>query len=220
MTLIYSAPEWFFNYAVTLELFFAIISLVIALFSYKLFRITNQHQSKLLGSSFFMISMAYFIQSAFNLAIVSKFNQTISTALGFQSISIFDLFGVYTHIIFMIAGFAVLSYMTFGVENKMLLAFIITVSIIPLFFGKDIYLMYYLISTIYLAFIFLYFIRNYFEKKQPLTLMIPIAFLFLLFGSAHYFISVDHSMFYVISHFLELVAYLLILINFYLVLKK
>ena len=70
-----------------------------------------------------------------------------------------------------------------------------------------------------MIFITWHFIKNYMNKKHPNTLLIALAFLFLLFGSFHFLISVDHQLFYAIGHILELFAYLLILLNLYLVRK-
>jgi hypothetical protein len=50
-------------------------------------------------------------------------------------------------------------------------------------------------------------------------MLVAAAFLFLLFGRAHFIMSVDHELFYALGHILELVAYIFILWNFYLVRK-
>jgi hypothetical protein len=48
---------------------------------------------------------------------------------------------------------------------------------------------------------------------------VVLAFTFLLFGSLHYLLSVDHAIYYVIGHVLELFAYLCILANLIMVLR-
>ena len=54
---------------------------------------------------------------------------------------------------------------------------------------------------------------NFMKSKQPRQLFIILAFAFLLFGRAHFVLAVNHSLFYVIGHVLELFAYALILAN-------
>ena len=81
-------------------------------------------------------------------------------------------------------------------------------------------LAYYILSSIYLALISWHYIQNFLSNRQTKTLLVALAFIFLFFGSFHFFMSVNHELFYVIGYFLELLAYLLILANLYLVLKK
>jgi len=58
------------------------------------------------------------------------------------------------------------------------------------------------------------------RRKQKKNLLVLLAFCFLLFGSVHFLVSVNHALFYVIGHFLELIAYVLILTNLLLLMKK
>jgi hypothetical protein len=116
-------------------------------------------------------------------------------------------------------GFIVLMYMTFKTRSKSIWA-MIAISTAAILLSPNPFLIFYLIETICLLFISLYFCADYMHKKQPLTLVVSLAFLLLLFGSVHFFLSVNHQAFYVIGHFLELLAYLLILANLYMVLKR
>jgi hypothetical protein len=214
------APPWFFRYDVALELLFAVIALMVSIFAFKIYKVTNQNQIKLFGISFSLISISYFIQSIFNYLIISKAKENIYMIFKIQSIAWFDSMGLYAHIIFMTIGLAVLAYMTFRTKKIRILWLIITMSLLGIFLSVNPFYTFFLFSTIYLVFLSWHFITNYLQNKQWKTLLIVVAFLFMLFGSVHFLVSVNHQLFYVIGQILELFAYSLIFINFYLVRKK
>lgn len=219
MSLAYLAPSWFYGYDVILELLFAVITLVVALFAFRVYKKTDQRPVRLFGISFLLISISYIIQSIFNFLIISEMNRQICTMIKLNSIAFFNLLGIYTHMLFMTLGLVILIVMTCKAKKR-ILWLLLLISILGIFFSSNSLYMFFLFSTIYLAFISFHFIKNYLNKKKTNSLLIALAFLFLLFGNFHFIISVDHALFYAIGHILELAAYMLIATNLYLVLKK
>src|SRR3989344_1468178 len=195
MPALYS-PSWFTGYDVLFELFFAIISLAIAFFAYKIYTLSDQRPVKLLSISFLLISLSYAARS-----------------LPFKE------FSVYAHVILFLTGLAILLTATLR-PKKATLCTLIAVTLGSLVLISNILLAYYILSSVYLALISWHYIQNYLSNRQTKTLLVALAFIFLFFGSFHFFMSVNHELFYVIGYFLELLAYLLILANLYLVLKK
>jgi len=214
------APTWFYGFDVGFELSFAVISLVISLFAFNIYRKTSQRPVKLFGISFFLISLSYFIQSILNFLIVSSLNENVCNMMKVMSVSVFEYLGILTHIIFMTFGLSILFYATLKDKRLRILWFLMIVSLSAILFSRNTLYMFFLISTIYLVFISWHFILNYLKNKQAKTLLVAAAFVFLLFGSFHFLISVNHQLFYVIGHILEFFAYAFILINFYLVQRQ
>lgn len=220
MVLSYLSPSWFFGYDVFLEILFAITAIIISLFAFKIYKATNQNQIKLFGISFAFISLSYVLQSIFNYLAIEELNETYNLLSEMQTIIWFKAIGLYAHMLFMIIGLAILVYMTFKTKKIRVLWLLIVISLLGIFFSINMLYMFFLFSSIYLLILLFYFANNYFQNKQKKTLLIATAFLFMFFSSVHFLISVDHQLFYAIGHILELVAYILILINFYLVLYK
>lgn len=214
------APPWFFGWDVILELSFAFILLIVSINAFKIYKKTSQDSVKYMGLSFAFISFSYFIQSLFNYLIITKSNENVCRAIRIESVSAFDTYGIFIHMFFMTVGLAILAFMSFKSEKLRILWLLLVISILGIFLSKNSIYIFFLFSSIYLIFITTHFISNYLKNKQNKTLLIAIAFLCLLFGSIHYMFSVNHQLFYVLGHILELIAYLLILSNLYLVLKK
>ncbi|MFA6461553.1 MAG: hypothetical protein WCV90_04745 [Candidatus Woesearchaeota archaeon] len=209
------------EYDVVLELLFGIISLVLSLFAFRVYKRTSQRQTKLFGIAFMFMSLSYFTQSLFNFLIISTAKGAVCKAAYVPIFNWYNFLGVYTHIILMTIGLVVLTYMTLKVQKPMLLWMMLLISLTALFFSEEHFFTVFLIlSTIYFIFISIHFVNNYRKNRDRKSLVIALAFLFLLFGSINFIFCDQAELFYLIAHLLALIAYLFILWDFYLVLKK
>ena len=213
-------PEWFFGYDIFLELAFAIITLVVSFYAFKIYKLSGQRQSKLFGTAFLFISISYFIQSFLNFFRISVLDENICEALKIVSVNFLNTTGIYTHIIFFGIGLITLTYMTLRIKNAKTYSLLAILFLLSILFSSNTLFLFYLLSSILLIYIVTHYLINYLKNKQTKTLLVLVAFAFLLFGSIHFIFSVNHGLYYVIGHFLELIAYLLILINLILVVKK
>ncbi len=209
------------GYDVILELLFGVISLMVALFAFRVYLRTSQRQAKLFGIAFSFISLSYFVQSLFNYLIFSKAHTAVCKSVTAPLFAWYNFLGVYTHIILMTIGLVVMVYLTLKVQNPLLLTFMLLTSLVALFFSEEhFFIVFLILSTVYFIFICIHFLRNYRKNKEKKSLLIALAFLFLLFGSINFIFCTQGELFYTIAHLLALVAYLFILWDFYLVLKK
>lgn len=218
MSQVFLTPTWFCSYDALFHLVSAVIALVLAIFSFKLFRLTDQKQAKFFGISFLLISAAYFIKVIFNFLILSELSQQVPGKI--VQIVALDYWGTYLHNVVVLSGFLLLLYMTFCIENKNALAAMIIFALIAITFSQNPFATFYLISTVSLLFISGHFIKNYFRQRHHLAFISALAFTSLLIGNVHFFMSVSHESAYVAGHLFELFAYILILVNFYMVFKK
>lgn len=217
---IYLVPSWFFGYDIVFELAFAIITLVVSIFAFRIYKLTDQRQSSLFGISFLFISISYFIQSFLNFAIISRLNEGICRVMNISSVNILNNIGIYANMFFFISGLLTLTFMTLKERSMKSYSLVVVLILLSLVFGSFKLHLFYLLASILLIYISVHYFWNYIRNRQLKTLIVFIAFIFLLSSTVHFIFSVNHSAYYVLGHFLELVAYLLILINLILVVKK
>lgn len=217
---IFNAPDWFIGYDIFLELAFAVITAFVSWHAFKVYKITSQNKSRLFGISFAFISISYFMQSFLNYSIVSNLNQNICEAIKLNNLVLLNNVGALIHTVFFIIGLLTLVYMTLNIKSQKAFLLLGAIIFTALFYSAGTFLAFYTLSSILLLFIVVHYFENYLHHKQLKTLLSLAAFIFLLFGSVHYLLSVNHAVFYVISHILELIAYLLILADLILVVKK
>ena len=216
----YFSPEWFFGYDIILELIFMVIILTVSYYSLKIYKLSGQREAKLFSLAFFFIAASYFIQSVVIFSIISTLNQSISLALKVMRVESINITGFFLQRFLFLLGLVTLVYMILKIKDKKLYFLLVLLTLIPLLFSPNMSYTFYLLSSIFLVYVTSHYLVNYIRHKQKKTLLVLAAFSFLLFGSIHFLISVNHSLFYVIGHFLEFIAYTLILINLILVIKK
>lgn len=217
---IYLISGWFFGWGIIFKLFFALISLSVSLYAFKIYKLSKQNQPKLFGFAFLFFSLSYFIQSFLNFAIISKLNQNICDFLKIQTVETLNILGMYTHMILFMIGIVTLIYMTLNITNKKLYSLILTISLLFILIPQNNLYAFYLLSSIFLIYIFTHYLSNFLKNKQTKTLLISTAFAFLLFGNLHFIFAINHALLYILGNFLELIAYLLILSNLILILKN
>ena len=215
----YLVPLWFLGYDVAFEAAFAIIALLVSFYAFKVHRISGQTQPRLFAWSFLFISASYFVQSVLNLIVVSELNESIHEALGWSDASWLNDVGMYLHILLFITGLVTLTYMTLNVRSRKTYSLIVVLVLLTLFVSMNRLLIFYVISSVLLIYVLLHYAANFWYNRQAKTLLVLAAFALILFGSIHFTLSVNHSLYYVIGHFLGLIAYLLILLNLILVVK-
>jgi len=220
MANLFLIPKWFFGYGVAFELIFAVITLAVAIYSFRVYKLSNQNQPKLFGIAFLFFSISYFIQSILNYFIISEIAQNISAVMKLQSVTLFNTIGIYVHMFFFIIGLVTLAYMTLKIKSLKTFALLIMMYLLTFFLIDDKIPLFYVMSSLLLVFISIHYLFNFIKNKKPRNFLVLLAFLFILFGNLHFIFAVNHTIYYVIGHFLDLVAYILILVNLLLILKN
>ena len=77
----------------------------------------------------------------------------------------------------------------------------------------------YLLSTVLLGFIVYYYLTNYWNNRKTTTLLVPVAMTLLFVGYLFFTLALDNAVYYVIGHVLELLAYVIVLINLLIILR-
>jgi hypothetical protein len=217
MVLASFSPAWFFGYDIVLEACFALVSIAVALFSFSLYRRTGQRLVKYFSIAFTLISVSYMIQTLINYFIFAELSENVSRLVKLQTVSALNNVGMMVHIFLMTLGLSILLYTTLKDKRQRTLWLLVLMPLAAVFFSINTLYVFYAMSSIMLAFMLWHYILNYLENRQPHILLVALAFTFLFFGSFHFLVSVNHHLFYAIGHILELFAYILILINLYLV---
>lgn len=212
--------NWFFGYDIVLELFFAFITLLVSIYSFKVYKLSKQNHPRLFGLAFLSFSIAYFIQSILNYLILSELNKTVCTAIKLQDVGILTNLGMISHMVFFLIGLITLTYMTLKIKSKTTYFILLISSFISFFLVINKIYWFYVFASLLLIFIAGFYFSNFIKHKQGKTFIVFLAFLFLLFGNIHFIFSVNHLLYYEIGHFLELLAYFLVLTNILLVLKN
>jgi hypothetical protein len=211
-------PGWFLGYDVALHLAFAIITLIVSIFAFKIYRLSGQRQPRLFATAFFFVSMAYLLNAMLHFLMLSKLNDNVCSAFKLASAAMLELMGTYFYIALFSIGLITLAYMTLRVRSAKAYSLLIIIVLISFFFTTEPLQLYHLLSSILIVYIIIHYLINFLSKKKTNALLMLAAFALLLFGNIHFLFSITESeRYYVIAHLFELMAYLFILSNLILV---
>jgi len=119
-----------------------------------------------------------------------------------------------------IAGLITLTYMTFKTKNFEMYVLLLITTAISIIFSFNALSVFYILFYIFLAFILVYYLENYLKNKNKKTFFVLLAFGLLFLSSIHFMLPGDNVFYYMLSHFFELMAYLLILIDLIIIVRK
>lgn len=235
MTYFYIVPSSFLKFSIAMQILFALVSLLVAYFSFKIYKLSRQREIRLFGISFFFISLSYIILAMIHLSIVSPVIIKIAK-LTTENISRLGGIAILLHTVIFITGLITLVYTTLKLRSTkvyyLLLGLALVTIIIPLIIMVAVYepaasrslytliISFRLLSVFILAFVIYNYLEEYARNRNKKTMLIAISFALLLISNADFIFSVTYYQAYIIGNILEFIAYLFILISLVLSIKK
>jgi hypothetical protein len=220
MAYVFITPTWFFTYSIILEVLFTIITGMVSMYSFKIYRLTEERQARIFGFAFLFIALSYLAEAVLNFILLFKFDDAVSTLIQLKNVFLLNLFGIYAHALFFIIGIIILTYVTLKVKSPRVLSLLLSLILVTAIFTTNKVFMFYMLSTVLLIHTVIYYFAHYNQNKNKNTLLVLIAMIFLLFSSFHFVLATNSQVYYVIGHILELIAYVLLLSNLLIILKN
>ena len=211
------APVWFYGMDVVMEIIYGVIVLLLAHLVYQAYHLIKNDRLRFMFFGFVFLGIAYLFQAALNSIAIIKVFGPFSILEKLNAILVFHTYGLYVHMILFMMGLSMLFYATLRTERIRILWFLIITSLLLLVMSPERMLAFFFLSTIYLGFLFWHFLENWYRKRDKKTLLVACGFLFLVIGHIEFVFALTHPIAYVLAHIFGLVAYLLLLWNFYLV---
>jgi hypothetical protein len=220
MSNIFVTPQWFYGYDVALELIFAVITLLVSFFAWKIFKVTGERNVKLFSLAFLFIALSYVVQSILNFVIMEQLDDNISSFINLQSVYLLNLFGVYMHAILFLIGILLLTYVALKIHSFQTFVLLFILVFTSLYFTQYKTFMLYLLSTVLLGFIVFYYLTNYWENRKSTALLTLISMISLFVAYLFFIFAMEDDMlYYIIGHVLELLAYLIVFVNLWIILR-
>lgn len=197
---------------IVMEFIFAAVTLLIALYAYKIYRIIPQKEFELFSLGFLSISLSYIIWTMMNISALIHMSNIRNIFEAMEAVNILTI-GAYCHMILFIVGLAIVSFVTLKSEKMGYLALLIPISILPIFIGTNQVTIFYSLSTVFLAYLSIHYFLEFKAKSHSSSAIVASAFallavstLILLFSGADY---IRH----IVGHIFAFIAYLLLLFN-------
>ncbi len=212
----------FLDYIYMMDEIFGIITFLIAMlisyYSLKIFDFTKRKNYFWFSGAFFLIAIGFLLRFIFDFmyetATIRK-----SMFLGTFDFDLFQTLLILSYMFFVLAGYILLLIIALDIKKRVsLLIFII--SFAALFVSMNYHFTFLVIILIVLGTLLVHFDRN-FDKKRTLNAgIVWFSFILIFFGYLLQMLIFFSNKFYLLSVLFNMGGFLLLLLNFVLVLKK
>ena len=216
-------PSWFSGMAISLELLFAIVTMLIALFAYRAYKVVQERDVLLFGIAFFSIGLGYLQEVIYNASqLFSLTRYSLSPIIGPVANTMNIGFMVaLIHMITFIFGLSLLVYLILPRRNKKLFVIIAGLGLIGLFTSSNIVLTFFLINSLMLLALTLHYYQLFLKKNSKSSLYNFIGFGSIFLGQLQLAIATqEFSTLYIASHITTLFGFILLLLNLFRVMRK
>jgi hypothetical protein len=216
---IFITPKWFYGYDVVLEVLFAVITLLVSFYAWRMYKVSGERNLRLFSMAFLFIAISYIFQSILNFLIMEQFDDDLAGMINLNSVYLLNLFGIYIHAVLFLVGLLLLTYVALRIYSLRTFVLISLLVFTSLYFSPYKTFMLFFTSSLLLGFIVYYYLMNYWASRKATALLVLIAMILLFVGYIHFIFATDNPNYYVVGHLLEFVAYILVLINLLIISK-
>ncbi len=215
----YLLPNWFFGFSIGMELLFGIVTLLVAMFAFRIFSVTKERKTRLFGTSFLLIGLSYIIWAGINFWF-SYIDPEGLREITIEGLALIGVTSLYAYMILFISGLVTLAYIACDVKKGKVYYMLMGLSLLVIAASFYKLISFRILSVFLIAVIAYHYLEEYLNNKNRKTFLVLLAFILLFLSSLVFAFSSAYYMAYVIGHILELAAYMLILINLIKSVKK
>ncbi|MBT4540012.1 hypothetical protein HOC35_00725 [Candidatus Woesearchaeota archaeon] len=228
LTFVFS-PKWFYGVDVISSLIALVITFLIAGFSYKIFKFCKDKKYKYLTLSFLTLSASFFFKLLTNITVyydVSKMSKFAGLVLKYSTLESSDLFvsiGFIGSRFLFLAGLMGLFYLLYQHRDRKLLIIMTWLILLATWFSLRNYFFYHATAILFLALLFWYYYntcKDARRKKRKSLRYLMFTFWFLGLSQLSFIFVFMNLHMYAIAESLQLVGFLLLLINVVALFKK
>ena len=210
---VFLVPSWFLGYDILFELLFILVTFFVALYSFKVYKLSKEAKPKLFGIAFLLISAGYFVQMLMNSIFFFFLKDLIFTPRQAYRILMTYAVSMYGYTFLLLIGLLVLVYMTFSVKKISVFLLLFFMSLMIMMFSVQKLFSFYILASLITLFVVVHFFKNYRKTGTINSLLVFIGFVLILASYLLFIFSTQIHLYYFLGHFSKLVGYLLILVN-------
>ncbi len=217
MTIRFSLGTFYIIYSL-LELLIIAVSVIIAYFSYKIYKVIKDKNYKYFSWAFVSIAISFIFKILSNITIVHRVLITqydivrvITHELEWVEILNFISFILFK--VFFILGFLFIFLIVTKTDKKERIFLFVYLSIITILFSIYFNFVFHLTLVVILAFLVNYFYKNYNKLKTTNSMLVYAAFAIILVSQLSFAFTDVNSIFYFLDEILLLIGFLTLLAN-------
>ncbi len=203
-------PEWFYGIDALADTIFFVVTLLVAVSSYKAYKFFGKREYRLLSIGFVILSASYLA-----LAFGNFFRYMLETNLAWnlREVIIGTNLGWFTHSLLFLTGLLILIALYHKIINSSVQILIFLLTIFGFLLSGHLTSGFYILTAILLLFIIVKQWEIYKKKKKTPALFVALGFTLLFIGEIVLSVALFGQMYYAIGHLVALVGFVCILIS-------
>jgi len=206
MAYLHYIPEWFFGFNIAFEMIFMLSAALVALYSYKIYKISCEREIRLFGISFGFLSASYFMSSIISLFFISTMEKDFFVISISRILNVSNVI-VALSICSMVIGYITLLYTTLKIKRKRIYGLLILMAFTAINFSFNKVFMIYFITSLSLLFINYHYYMEFMKRKNTNVFLVFWGMFFLFVSNVIFLVQTAQISTYVISHITELIGY-------------
>jgi len=205
MVLVLNGPMWFRGIDTIFFFVSGLITLLIAMLSYKAYKLSGDPKYKFFTLAFGLISAAFVYYALFITLLLTHVSRTLTNLVGqFDFVFLGQIF-------LTILALMILTIVTLKVTQQKVQMLLLALALLFALFSYQHFLKFHLISFLLLFILSHQFYTNYLEKKSTNAKLVSVAFYILAVAEALYIAFVySNEFFYVAATVVQLIGYLVL----------
>lgn len=216
-------PTWFLGIESLFEIISMIILLLVSLYSYKVYKLSNNKKYKYLAVSFFSIGIGFLFKILSD-SIVLYYDRFTFIDNLFR-LSYFYTGSLILFAFLALSGYVILACLAAKVKGRRKIMSLLGIAFLCAILvrqARSFTFFYFFEFVLLIVYIIPYMYDNYKHKKNKNAYLVFLAFVLLALSSLFFIAMSAYNLqqLYIGGHFISLLAYIMLLVNLTLVLKK
>ncbi len=222
-------PEWFIPTESVFEIIAMLVTLIISLYSYKVYKLSNNKRYHYLAAGFFGIAAGFFFKTLSNSVLLYPgLFLGLDKTIPFFKISYFYTISLVLYAFLVLSGYVVVACLAANVRNRRTILSLMFIALLASFLireARSSTFFYFFAFVLLVVYIIPYMYENYKKQKSKSSFLVYTGFLLLTLSNLIFigrnaygvYFGVDS---YILGQSIGLLGYLVLLLNLVLVLRK
>ncbi len=216
------SPTWFYGIDATFEAVTMAVAAIISLYSYNIYRFSQERRYMWFSVSFAMLSLSFLAKILTNVTVYwnvieeRTFGLADIAVKAAQGSDIFFILGFLSYrFLTLIAFLGMYLVLTSKVKTSRSAIILLTwLAFSTVFFSTEAFVMFHTTAALIMFFIFMFTLKNYYTNKNVKTGFVAVAFLLIMASQVIFLFSRANGMAYVAAEATQLIGYSSMLIAY------
>lgn len=220
------SPAWFSGIDSIFELVTVLVTALISVYGYKVYKFSGERRYKFFSLAFLLICVSYIIKILMNVSVYSTVTKKVQIGMFVfisQSLQRFELFysiGFFLLRFLLLLGLIGIFLVLEKKEDRKYAFLLIYLAFISSLIGNYIFHIFHITASMLLLLIFVYYYNNYLHNKSKNPFLVASSFFLIMISQVVFILSASFPLAYVIGESLQLLGYILLLLALILILRR